>query len=560
MKHRLLSLCPRSSKFGVLVYVLVLPALTATGSAGAADQLAEPVVLPAKQVTTDLRPGRAFNQPQLTLSPVEPNTFAIAGANYNAGECVAFASVDGGQTWRAGKSIARPQQYATCVRPDLGPYLGAKFGADGTLFLTTAGDNFGGQQIVNDLYTARSQDLGDTWQFAIAHRGRESVEFTQQDGTKKMGGEHFSLVRMGVDPKDRRYVYAGARYQHAERTPPYGTFGVIPIRNMIAASSDGGRTFSAPVDPMANVPRAQMWGAYVPSISVGPDGTVYAFTRERTPPADPNNPAGPSTPPGVAGAGGRLLMSVSADHGKTWEVRVVDDSPVTCGSRDRCQWIPEGTVDPNTGNIYVVFAQADTATSNTNIWFKASTDGGRTWSERKKLNDDTTDLDQYFPGVSVAPNGRIDVAWHDFRSSSTLQPGMDFNGELYWDLYYASSSDNGRAWSKNIRVSDRSMHRNEGYTFNSQYGLMGPAAVASTNEAAHFAWADSRRGTVQQPTEDYYFTSALWEPIDNSEGDDGTSSVAYFLLGSVAMLAVAGLVLLVVSRTVKREPKQSPSP
>lgn len=68
-------------------------------------------------------------------------------------------------------------------------------------------------------------------------------------------------------------------------------------------------------------------GGYVPSISVGPDGTVHAFTRERTPPADPINPAGPTTPPGVAGAGGRLLMSTSTDHAKTWTVTVVDDSP-----------------------------------------------------------------------------------------------------------------------------------------------------------------------------------------------------------------------------------------
>ena len=57
-------------------------------------------------------------------------------------------------------------------------------------------------------------------------------------------------------------------------------------------------------------------------------------------------------------------MSTSKDHGKTWTVKSVDDSPVTCGSRDRCQWIPEGTVDPNSGRIYVVFAQADTATSD----------------------------------------------------------------------------------------------------------------------------------------------------------------------------------------------------
>jgi Neuraminidase (sialidase) len=258
------------------------------------------------------------------------------------------------------------------------------------------------------------------------------------------------------------------------------------------------------------------------------------------------------TPPGVAGAGGRLLMSTSTDHGKTWTVKSIDDSPVTCGSRDRCQWIPEGTVDPKTGNIYVVFAQADTNNSDTNIWFKASSDGGRTWSDRKKLNDDTTNLDQYFPGVSVAPNGRIDVAWLDFRNDTLFQPAATFMTELYWDVYHSSSTDGGRTWTKNVRVSDRSMHRNEGYTLSSQYGLMGPAGVASTDGAAHFAWADSRRGSVQTPTEDYYFTSVVYDPDELAVSKPRSSrSVMYFILGSVAMLAAVGIVLLVVSRGIR---------
>jgi len=80
--------------------------------------------------------------------------------------------------------------------------------------------------------------------------------------------------------------------------------------------------------------------------------------------------------------------------------------------------------------------------------------------------------------------------------------------------------------------------------------------VASTNEAAYFAWADSRRGTVQQPTEDYYFTSAVYKSEAGSTSR-GTSSVVYFLLGCVVMLAVVGLVLLVVSRTVKGKPVAS---
>jgi hypothetical protein len=543
----------RLAWLSVPVSLLALSAPLGGAPGAGAQQPAGPIVLPARQVSTDLRPGRAYNQPQLAIDPTDENTMVIAGANYNAGECLNFLSLDGGLTWRPGKTLARPPQYKTCVRPDLGPNIGAKFGADGTLFITSAADNAGGQQIVNDLYVARSEDLGDSWDFSIAHKGREAVEFTQLDGAKKMGGEHFSLVRMGTDPKDPRYVYAGARYQHADRSAPYGTFGVIPIRNMIAASSDGGRTFGPLVDPMAGVARNEMYGAYVPSISVGPDGTVFAFTRERTPPADPNNPAGPSTPPGVAGAGGRLLMSRSTDHGQTWTVKSVDDSPVTCGSRDRCQWIPEGTVDPNSGRIYVVFAQADTATSDTNIWFKSSGDGGETWSERKKLNDDDTNLDQYFPGVSVAPNGRVDVAWHDFRNDRYYQPAATFAEELYWDAYHTSSSDGGETWTPNIRVSDRSMHKNEGYTLSSSYGLMGPIGIASTDAAAHIAWGDSRRGTVQLPTEDYYFTSVVYdtEALAASEPAGTGRQAAFFALGAVAMLAVLGGVLLVVSRRMR---------
>ncbi|MGH9277513.1 MAG: hypothetical protein ACRD12_05330 [Acidimicrobiales bacterium] len=544
----------RRTSVYVLAFVAGMAGVALAAPPGAVAQEG-PLVLPARQVTTDLRPARAYNQPQLAIHPEDKSTLAIVGANYNAGECLAYVSVDGGRTWRPGKGLARPQQYATCVRSDLGPYLGGKFGADGTLYLTSAGDATGGQQVVNDLYVARSEDLGDTWQFATVAKGRESVEFTQQDGTKKMGGEHFSLVRMATDPNDPRYVYAGARYQHADRSAPYGTFGIIPIRNMIAASSDGGRTWTGPVDPMAGVPRSEIWGAYVPSISVGPDGTVYSFTRERTPPADPNNPAGPTTPPGVAGAGGRLLMSKSTDHGQTWTTKSVDDSPVTCGSRDRCQWIPEGTVDPDNGNLYVVFAQADTANNDTNIWFKASTDGGETWGDRKKLNDDTVNLDQYFPGVSVAPNGRIDVAWHDFRNDVIFQPSATFMTELYWDVYYASSSDGGVTWTPNLRISDRSMHRNEGYTLNNNYGLMGPIAVASTDEAAYVAWGDSRRGSIQTPTEDYYFTSVVYDAEPEGGSGGGTSGAAYFMLGGVVVLGVVGAILLLVSRGMRSRPE-----
>src|SRR6476661_4884059 len=78
---------------------------------------------------------------------------------------------DRGATWAASKASARPPQYATCVRSDLGPFLGATFAGDGSLVIVSAADNLGGQQDVNDLYAAHSTDLGDTWDFTIIHKG-----------------------------------------------------------------------------------------------------------------------------------------------------------------------------------------------------------------------------------------------------------------------------------------------------------------------------------------------------------------------------------------------------
>jgi len=105
------------------------------------------------------------------------------------------------------------------------------------------------------------------------------------------------------------------------------------------------------------------------------------------------------------------------------------------------------------------------------------------------------------------------------------------------------------------------MNRNEGYTLSNSYGLMGPVGVASTDAAAFFAWGDSRRGTVQTPTEDWYFTSVVYEADEAGAGVSGSTdsnNVEYFVLGSVVMLGLVGVVLLLVSRRMRPAAARSP--
>lgn len=519
---------------GLFFAVAVTPAGAATS--------ATPKVYPAVQVSTDPSPARAYNQPNVLIDPVNPNILVIAGANYNAQWCGAFVSRDGGRSWTQAAGNAKPPAYATCVRSDLGPYLDAAFGADGTLYIASAADNQGGQDDVDNLYLARSTDLGNDWEFSIIHMGETDHSFATLTGTPHTGGEHYSLIQMATDPSNPKYVYVGARYGIANRAAPYGLFGQIPLRGVVAVSSDGGVTFSQPQDILGSLSDKQsVYGFFIPELSVGNDGTVYAFGRELDPPLLPGQTkATASSPPGVSGDGPRQIAMVSHDHGKTWTMDFMDTTGVHCSAclqNDE----PDGVVASN-GNVYAVWAQAASAASGapTNILFTSSSDGGKTWTSHLTLSTDDTVVDKEAPGISVAPNGRIDVAWIDFHSSLSFDPGATTNTELYWDVYYTYSTDGGKTWSQDIRISDRSMNKNAGYTVSDSYGLQAHEAITSTNDITYFAWSDSRAGTTTDPVEDYYFTTAVHATPakPRSFGSGLAFGIALGVLGAGLILAI----------------------
>jgi len=86
----------------------------------------------------------------------------------------------------------------------------------------------------------------------------------------------------------------------------------------------------------------------------------------------------------------------------------------------------------------------------------------RPGDERKTLNDDPTGSgrqNQFDPGIAIAPGGRVDIAWYDGRHSPS--PADDIGSGLQ-DVYYSSSGDQGRTFTPNLRISDRSIDRKSG--------------------------------------------------------------------------------------------------
>jgi hypothetical protein len=277
-------------------------------------------------------------------------------------------------------------------------------------------------------------------------------------------------------------------------------------------------------------------------------------------PAPVPNPA-PTV--GQPGAGSRMFMSKSTDDGTTWKASTIDTSGVICGP---CLTTPEAAIDAKTGDLYVVFEQSDTPAPNPrddrNIWFTKSPDGGNTWTRRVQLNDDVDpnrrpNYDQMFPGVSVAPNGRVDVAWWDFRTDALYNPTGNGNttrrDQTCFDIFYTSSSDAGTSWARNSRISDRTMNQNEGYAMNLIADLRGPVGVASTDEEAYVTWSDSRNGTVDLPTEDAYFAKVIHdEPGSDGGGGEPAIKASSVLLGLAIGLVVAGLAVATVAGNARR--------
>ena len=185
-----------------------------------------------------------------------------------------------------------------------------------------------------------------------------------------------------------------------------------------------------------------------------------------------------------------------------------------------------------------------------------STDGGATWSERLKINDDPDDRDpnhdQFIAGISVAPNGRVDLAWYDMRTDAFFNG--DSNGTTNrenatcWDVYAASSGDGGKTFSENIRVSDRTMNQNSGFALNPAYDLRAPIGIASTDEKTFVAWPDSRNGSFVLPNEDTYLAT-----IVRASNEESTVDTRSLLLGAAAALAVTGLAVLLVVALARRK-------
>ena len=582
---------------GAVVGLVGAPTVVSAAEGGNTNFIVEA----PRQVTQDANPLRLYVQPQVAVDPDDPSVLALAAGEARDGGCPLNVSRDGGLSWDLAVPTLMPDKLEYCVQRNYGPVLDMAFASDSTLYVGMSGSSSTTDPPhPNGPITAliaRTNDLGKTHQTfvvaepdpftftpetpaaapsaapsasASASPSASAVAVPSESAatspsaapsasasaspapaagspppspapTVQTGVEQHRLNSVAVDPDNPKKVYRGWREGIGGliNVP----FGATPLRSKIAVSNDGGETWGDAIDVADRFEGDEKpFGSDVPVLVVDPDGTVFGFAKERPKRA----PEGQPTPVS------RMFMFKSTDGGENWTTSVF--SP---GAEDIDN--PDAAVDPSNGNLYVAYssrgkrAKDDEPSLPSELFFLVSTDGGATWSEPINLpgDDPTKGADQYHPGISVAPNGRIDLAWHDFRNDPFFTPGRV--GEMgvaqrYWDAYYASSTNAGGTWSANTRVTNPSIDGKLGVTFNNN-DIRGPMGVASSDDAAFVTWADSRAtGADGTQAEDAYFSRIRYVDAVALGGSDGGRKFTWAGLGAGVALLVGGLGLLVGSR------------
>jgi hypothetical protein len=158
-------------------------------------------------------------------------------------------------------------------------------------------------------------------------------------------------------------------------------------------------------------------------------------------------------------------------------------------------------------NVYMLASVLPTSfTIGSDVMFVRSTNGGRTFSAPRRINDDPVNHAKWhwFGAHSVAPNGRLDAIWLDTRNAAN-----NTNSQLF----YSYSMDGGNTWAANVAVSN-SFSPFLGYPNQNKMGDY--MSIVSDNAGANVAYCATFNGE-----QDIYYVRVAPAPAPTDFNNDG---------------------------------------
>lgn len=395
------------------------------------------------------------NEEQIVMNPTDTTNMVAVWRDFRLGyRQVTYAyTYDGGLTWE--QDLFSEPQYIWDSDPGLTVDTAGNFYAVILSYNSTLEPN--------GLFVYKSTDGGATWSGPVTVINGVSGVFEDKE---------LIACDRSVGPYTDNLYVAWARFYNTQI--------------LISRSSDGGNSF---VDPVIV---SDYNGVQWPVPAVGPNSEVYVAWVHYSP--------------------GSIRLDISTDGGQTFGSDItIQNTTFVSGNINGSIMVfsfPALDVDitggPNNGYMYVAYMDDAPGFTDTDIFFTRSTNGGSTWSQKIRINDDPQNngCDQFHPWLTVAPDGSIIVVFLDRRLDS---------GNLLMDLYLTTSADGGMTWSTNERITTVSSDPTAGswqktgnypvkceapFILADRAGLLGEyiGLTASSTDDIHPLWTDTRLG------------------------------------------------------------------
>ncbi len=345
-------------------------------------------------------------------SPCEPSIFINPTNTKNivAGAIIDryYYSNDGGKKWKNGKLKSSYGVYGDPV------IIADTMGHFYYLHLSDpSGKDWGSKEFLDRIVCQKSVDGGSTF---------DDGTFIGLNGSKDQD-KHWAVV----DPKSNYIYVTWTQFDEYNSIAPEDKSNIL-----FSKSTDGGKTWSDAIQinqKSGNCLDDDLTteGA-VPA--VGPNGEIYvAWAYNDT-----------------------IWFDKSEDGGKTWlekDIAVVEQVGgwnMEIPGINRCNGMPITLCDlsggANTGTIYINYADQKNGITDTDIWLVKSEDGGKTWSEPLKVNNDESKQHQFLPWMAIdQSDGNLYAVFYDRRNYITLET----------DIFLAWSEDGANTF-KNRKI------------------------------------------------------------------------------------------------------------
>jgi hypothetical protein len=452
-------LVPRHLGFAVstLGLALALAALPGLAEAATAPHITvgQNIQLSSDPFPSGGEPGTEV-EPDIAINPNNPQNIVGVfqqGRYYDGGSVDPgwATTTNDGQTWTTGSAPGLTK--AVGGKYDRASDPAVAFDRQGDVYFSTLPilDEGGGPTGVG-VTVNKSTDGGQTWSNPVVVYENDS-QFSDKD---------WIAVDNGASSPFEGRVYAvwdlASNFDQVE----------------VAHSTDGGQTWSSPTaisgaNGLGTIPLVQ------------PNGNVTLIYEDLF---------------------GSYQASNSTDGGMTWS------SPVTIASDDsvgvpnlRAPELPSGSVDPQTGMIYVVWQDARFRHSQNDIVLSTSSDG-KSWSSPTRVTTDSLSdgYDHFTPGIFAVAGGVLVVSYSVQKESPSP------SGIVYTAI--SASKNDGQTWSAPIRINDNLSYVQ--YAASTDQGpMLGDyQAVVATATEAHpiFIIANTPSGGAQY-NEDTYGTA-----------------------------------------------------